>query len=107
MDNYIEICGLCPDCNKPNTGRAWCDTCDPGRFLKERTSGNREIDNIIYEAQRKTRHYDDNLEWIPYDRFQELKPIGEGGFAKIYSAIWLNGDNRKKRTGPIKVALKK
>ena len=94
---------VCPDCKKQNNGRMWYNKCDPDRF----TSGNREIDKIIHEAQCKTRHYDDNLEWIPYDRFQDLKLIGEGGFAKIYSATWLNGDNRIKRNGPIIVALKK
>ena len=35
-----------------NTGKAWCNKCDPGRFLREgKTSGNTEIDKIIYEAQ--------------------------------------------------------
>ena len=57
-------------------------------------------------------HYDKNLEWIPYDRFQDIKSIGEGGFASIYSATWLDGEpishkNIKKRTKPIVVALKK
>ena len=35
--------------------------------------------------------------------------IGEGGFAKIYSATWLDGvpnEFIRKRTGPITVALK-
>ena len=52
-----------------------------------------------------------NLEWIPYDRLQNIKPIGEGGFAKIFSATWLDGklifDRTKKCTAPIRVALKK
>src|SRR5437660_230943 len=89
LREHIQICGICSNCKKPNTERAWCNKCDPGRFLKERkTSGNREIDNIIYETQRKTKHYGDNLEWIPYDRFENIEPIGEGAFAKIYSATW-------------------
>ena len=105
--------GLCPDCKKPNTGEAWCNKCDPGKFLKEgKTSGIPEIDNLIYESQLKTEHYYYNLEWIPYDRFQDIKSIGEGGFASIYSATWLDGKPiydyaAKKRTKPIRVALKK
>ena len=59
--------------------------------------------------------YDRNLEWIPYDRFQDIKSIGEGGFANIYSATWLDGvpiyryskTREKARTGPKTVALKK
>src|SRR5215212_2835842 len=105
--------GACPDCKKPNTGFAWCNKCDPGKFLKEgKTSGIPEIDNIIYESQLKTKNYVSNLEWIPYDRFQAIKSIGEGGFANIYSATWLDGEpmfdkTTKKRTKPIRVALKK
>ena len=111
MDNYDY--GVCPDCRKPNTGYAWCNKCDPGKFLKEgKTSGNPEIDNLIYQSQLKVdNYYDAHLEWIPYDRLQNIKPIGEGGFAKIFSATWLDGklilDRTKKRTVPIRVALKK
>ena len=85
-----------------------------GKFLKEgKTSGIPEIDNVIYESQLKTTDYYDNLEWIPYDRFQDIRSIGEGGFANIFSATWLDGkpnpilDRTKKRSGPIRVALKK
>src|SRR5438045_3781655 len=110
MDQYY---GVCPDCKEPNTGLAWCNKCDPGKFLKEgKTSGIPEIDNLIYESQLKTTCYYNNLEWIPYDRFQDIKSIGEGGFAIIYSATWLDGEPKfdmktKKRTKPIIVALKK
>ena len=106
--------GVCPDCKKPNTGLAWCKKCDPGKFLKEgKTSGIPEIDNLIYESQLKTTYYYNSVEWIPYDRFQDIKSIGEGGFANIFSATWLDGEPIshskviKKRTKPIRVALKK
>src|SRR3954454_20113462 len=104
--------GACPDCKAPNTGYAWCNKCDPGKFLKEgKTSGNPEIDNLIYESQLKTEDYFLNLEWIPYDRFQDIKSIGEGGFANIFSATLLDGkptvDKAKQRSEPIRVALKK
>ena len=109
----IKYFGVCPDCKVPNTGRAWCNKCDPGKFLKEgKTSGNPEMDNLIYQSQLRTDHYYNNLEWIPYDRLQNIKPIGEGGFASIFSATWLDGEPTpdkiiKKRTVPIRVALKK
>ena len=105
--------GVCPDCNEQNTGYAWCNKCDAGKFLKEgKTSGNPEIDNLIYDSQLKTKHYRNNLEWIPYDRFQDIKPIGEGDFANIFSATWLVGkpdtkNGSKIRTEPVTVALKK
>src|SRR3954463_7550531 len=104
--------GECPDCKAQNTGYAWCNKCDPGKFLKEgKTSGNPEIDNLIHESQLKTRSYNNNLEWIPYDRFQDIKSIGEGRFANVLSATWLDGEpiysRTKMRTDPIRVALKK
>src|SRR3954453_22796046 len=108
----MYIFGVCPDCKAPNTGIAWCNKCDSSKFLKEgKTSGNPEIDKLIHESLLKTKHYDENLEWITYDRFQDIKSIGEGGFANIFSATWLDGkpkySNTKQRTGPIRVALKK
>jgi hypothetical protein len=92
---------------------AWCNKCDPGRFLREgKTSGNSEMDKLIYESQRKAEHYHRNLEWISFDRLKDIKQIGEGGFSKIYSATWLDGlpkiiDRRKDRSGPINIVLKK
>ncbi|CAB4408621.1 unnamed protein product [Rhizophagus irregularis] len=104
--------GVCPNCKKINTGYAWCKKCDPGKFLREgKSSGNTEINQLIYQAQIKTQSYYSNLEWISYDKFQDIKLVAEGGFAKIYSAIWLDGEpklNReKKRSPPITIALKR
>ncbi|POG65119.1 kinase-like domain-containing protein [Rhizophagus irregularis DAOM 181602=DAOM 197198] len=58
------------------------------------------------------------LEWVPFDRFTDIKEIGEGGFAKVYSATWIDGrskyrkndDGSWKKFNPnpiIKVALKR
>src|SRR6266542_812834 len=81
--NVIEYFGVCPDCKELNTGIGWCNECDPGRFLREgKTSGNKEIDKLL-----------------------DIKPIGEGGFAEIFSATWNN--KRRNLDGPITVAIKK
>jgi hypothetical protein len=101
LEEHIEYCGICNYCKRPNTGRRWCNKCNPGR---KESSGNDEIDNFILKVQRNTKHCDDNLQWIPYNKFKDIKQIGEGGFAKIYSAIWSDELNSK---GQIKVALKK
>ena len=51
-----------------------------------------------------------------FDRFTDIKEVGEGGFAKVYSATWIDGklkyekfDGSWKKKGPkpMKVALKK
>ena len=31
------------------------------------------------------------FEWVPYDQFSDIKEIGRGGFATVYSAIWKDG----------------
>jgi hypothetical protein len=33
------------------------------------------------------------LEWVSFNRFTDIKEIGEGGFAKVYSAIWIDGNS--------------
>jgi hypothetical protein len=44
------------------------------------------------------------LEWIPYDRFYDIKYIAKGGFGKIFRARWIDGcvdkwDNDNKNWG--------
>src|SRR5213078_2527218 len=31
------------------------------------------------------------LEWIPYDRFYDIKYIAKGGFGKVYRTNWIDG----------------
>ncbi|GET57758.1 kinase-like domain-containing protein [Rhizophagus irregularis DAOM 181602=DAOM 197198] len=78
------------------------------------TSGNKKIDDLIYEMQLKMNdHSDVVFEWIPYNQFNNIKKIGNGGFAIVYSANWKNGPleyytNKSiyKRNPNIMVALK-
>ena len=35
--------------------------------------------------------FDVVFEWIPYNQFSDIKEIGRGGFATVYSAIWKDG----------------
>ena len=76
----------------------WCKECIPSYIIEEKiegwTSGNSEIDNFIkdtiYNAKLRA-YYPLFLEWVPFDRFEDIKQIGEGGFAKVYSAKWIDG----------------
>jgi serine/threonine protein kinase len=50
--------------------------------------------------QLKINHPSDIVfEWIPFNQFINIKEIGKGGFATVYSAIWKDGplcyDNNK------------
>ncbi|GBC02162.1 hypothetical protein RclHR1_04490008 [Rhizophagus clarus] len=51
------------------------------------TSGNEIIDNFIQEKQLKHERYSAVFEWIPYDKFIEIKGIGK----TIATAIWKEG----------------
>jgi hypothetical protein len=85
------------------------------RNFKNWTSGNNTIDKFIQNAQLSSHVGHEPLEWIPYDRFYDIKYIAKGGFGIVYKANWIDGyvdewdDERRnwKRKGQNKfVALK-
>ena len=96
-DNTLRVTseyGLCPECNKPNTGLQWCNQCNAKRFQQDFqnwTSGNNYIDNFIQETQLNAKRYEEVLEWIPYNRLTNIKYLAKGGFSTVYYAIWLDG----------------
>ncbi|GES83757.1 kinase-like domain-containing protein [Rhizophagus clarus] len=112
-----EIYGLCGECNKPGTGRNWCQPCNAKRFSENFgnwTSGNKDIDELIQQSQLNAVYYTKCLEWIPFENFENVTYVTRGGFSKIYSADWPEGyihywdiDNQRwDRFQNTKVALK-
>src|SRR5687768_12427435 len=81
------------NCYQSHFDKLWCKECVPSCLIKGWTSGNSEIDNFIkytiYNAKCDYYGYPLFLEWVPFDRFEDIKQIGEGGFAKVYSAKWI------------------
>ncbi|RGB40452.1 kinase-like domain-containing protein [Rhizophagus diaphanus] len=117
LEKRKKIYGICGECNEPGTGRRWCQSCNSKRFkenFKNWTSGNKDIDELIQQSQLNAVHYKKCLEWIPYEKFEDITYITRGGFGKIYSANWPEGfirfwdiENHKwDRCPNIKVALK-
>ena len=45
------------------------------------------IKDTIYEA--KNQQYSKFLEWVPFERFTDIKQIGESGFSKVYYTTWM------------------
>ncbi|CAG8470237.1 1097_t:CDS:2 [Funneliformis mosseae] len=83
----------CSYCNRPFSEKFWCKECDPRNIIEGWTSGNYDIDKFIKDTIYDARHNEEArfLGWVPFDRFTNIKEIGEGGFAKVYAAIWLDG----------------
>ena len=113
QDGFCKKCGeICTDIDFK-----WCKPCQidnlKGNFTNW-TTGNEKIDELVQEMQLKIERLGDIVfEWIPYNQFSDIKEIGRGGFATVYSAIWKDGqlkydeDNKEyTRKSNQKVALK-
>ncbi|RHZ78376.1 hypothetical protein Glove_165g18 [Diversispora epigaea] len=89
---------ICPECNQKDTSWNWCKPCNSKHFQNDFnnwTSGNDKIDKLIQDAQLNADRNLEVIEWIPYDRFKDIKQIGRGGFGIIYYARWIDEYIRK------------
>ncbi|CAB4381572.1 unnamed protein product [Rhizophagus irregularis] len=95
----------------------WCVVCDIKRLQDDFpnwSSGHQELDKIIRKNQLNADSHTNYIEWIPYEKFTDIKKISEGGFGIVYSATWIEGprwkwDDEKMQWvayGPRKIALK-
>ncbi|RHZ79782.1 hypothetical protein Glove_141g29 [Diversispora epigaea] len=69
-----------------------CSLCTREHFIqdfKTWSSGNAEIDGIIQESQIDSIY--EKLHWIPYDNFQNIKHVTDGGHGSLHSAKLENG----------------
>ncbi|CAB4421958.1 unnamed protein product [Rhizophagus irregularis] len=82
--------GLCEDCKQPKVSDDWCQ-CKFQKNFKNWTSGNNEVDKFIQKIQLKAKRNKEILEWIEYDRFENIEYFAKGGFGTIYKAIWKDG----------------
>jgi len=86
--------GLCEKCKQPQNNY-WCQQCNAKRFqqnFQNWTSGNHDIDEFIQKAQLKAKDSEEVLEWIEYDRFENVEYLAKGGFGTTYKAIWKDGN---------------
>ena len=50
-----------------------------------------KIDKFIQDAQINATDEYRVIEWIPYNKFKDIKEIAKGGFGTIYKAMWIDG----------------
>src|SRR5688572_10409091 len=117
LEKRKKVYGICGECNEPGTGSEWCQPCNAKRLkenFKNWTSGNKDIDELIQHSQLNATCGANCLEWVPFENFKNVTYIAKGGFGKIYSADWpegnlLNWNIRKQiwdRNPETRVALK-
>ncbi|RHZ84592.1 hypothetical protein Glove_79g120 [Diversispora epigaea] len=102
--NNIFRYGKCEKCFRYNTGRNWCNGCRAKQFQNEFnkwTSGNIEIDEFIQQMQINAKKYGEVIEWIPFDRLENVEYLAQGGFGIVHRAKWIDGyivslDNNEK-----------
>ena len=71
------------ECNKPGIV---ADLVMLKRFeenFKNWTSGNKDIDEFIQQSQLNAVHWKTCLEWIPFEKFQNVTYITRGGLVKF------------------------
>jgi len=89
---------LCEECSQPNIGAfnnyPWCQSCNSKHFQQDFnkwTSSNKEIDEFIQKFQLNATRYEEVLEWIPYEKFKDIKYLAKGGFGTVHKAFWVDG----------------
>ncbi|CAG8509840.1 2138_t:CDS:2 [Cetraspora pellucida] len=84
----------CLECNSIKYSNMYCENCMrkalENQFNKW-TSGNEIIDSFIQTCQLETPFPNCIIEWIPFDLFEDVKYLAEGGFGKVYTAIRTRG----------------
>ncbi|GBB89844.1 hypothetical protein RclHR1_16680003 [Rhizophagus clarus] len=84
----------CKECGKQMVEIDWCHDCNARHFqqnFNNWTSGNENIDKFIQNTQLSAFWHNKLLEWIPFDRFNDINYIDKGGFSNVYKAKWIDG----------------
>ena len=123
--------GYCPQCKKANNYKAWCNPCDRKALVDKFntwSTGNKALDLFIQETQRTAESYvfsrnrKSYLEYVPYDRFTDVKPLNclgdftaktwlDSRLGDVFTARWLDGkrvlkdEYIKGRSPPLTVSL--
>ncbi|EXX76875.1 hypothetical protein RirG_029020 [Rhizophagus irregularis DAOM 197198w] len=109
---------ICENCNQECLATSYCEVCIRN-YLKTEfsnwTSGNDDIDDLIQKCQLETIRPNVVIEWIPYNKLQNIKYLTKGGFSEIYTAKWIGGkykvwnfkEKKLEKSGNIKVILKR
>ena len=88
--NYKKY-GFCEKCKQPKNAYGWCRICVFQQNFQNWTSGNHIVDKFIQKIQLKAKRTREIIEWIEYDRFENIEYLAKGGFGTTFMAIWKDG----------------
>ena len=91
LKNNYEKYGLCEKCKQPKNNDYWCRVCNFQQNFQNWTSGNHGVDKFIQKMQLKAKDKKQVIEWIEYDRFENIEYLAKGGFGTTFKAIWKDG----------------
>ncbi|GBB84447.1 hypothetical protein RclHR1_11000003 [Rhizophagus clarus] len=85
---------ICENCSHECFATLYCEFCVQNHLkskFSDWTSGNNKFDILIRKCQSETLGPDNIIEWVPYNNLENIVYLLEGGFSKIYTAIWVCG----------------
>ncbi|GBB98851.1 hypothetical protein RclHR1_03340012 [Rhizophagus clarus] len=84
-------CNECDKIRKPSKeNNQICYTCNKAK-KRIILSGNKVIDDFIrYTQTNSPNNINGKMIFVPYEKFENIEFIGEGGFSKIYKATWID-----------------
>ncbi|GBC06640.1 hypothetical protein RclHR1_00070007 [Rhizophagus clarus] len=91
---YSNQAQRCSVCNRPYVFLKWCKFCDIEQFKKQFPnwrSDNSDFDKIIHNSQLSIKFPNGFIQWIPYEKFTNVKFVGRGAYANVYKANWVEG----------------
>ena len=47
---------------------------------------------LLYECRLNAKHHDNYIQWIPFDKFKNIKYLAKGDFGEIHKATWIDRD---------------
>jgi hypothetical protein len=90
---------ICEICQGECLTTLYCEHCirnDLKTNFSNWTSENNNIDNLIQKCQMESLGPNMIVRWIPYNNFQNIEYLTNGGCSKIYTAEWIDWDSEIK-----------
>jgi hypothetical protein len=83
----VVLDDVCEKCNQV------CNMIHFQRNFENWTSDNNDVNKLIQDSRLSdhSNYSCYSLEWIPYDKFYDIKFIAIGGFGKVYKAKRIDG----------------